>query len=234
MQRDYNKDWREYSTDLIPSKNKLPDFLFKLLEKEGVKTILDLGCGIGKFSIDLYLKGYSVIGVDINPKAIEIAKTEAQKIIDLSSQNYLRFYVGDTNNLNLESSPFDAVLMQLVISIIGGIEHRKQLLQTSRKLLKKGGLLYLSASGVSDDINPKYAKTYEKDFPLTGEQHTYLSKDSEGKILYLTHHFTENELKELLQTNFKYIKIRKEKEASSRRPDEVAYFLYATAKPVNN
>lgn len=230
MQRDYHKDWREYSADIIPSKSKLPDFLYELLEKEGVKTVLDFGCGIGKFAIDLYKKGYSVVGIDINPEAIEKAKAEAQKIIDTSSENYLRFYVGDISDLQLKEAPFDSVLIQLVISIIGGVKDRQQLLKTSRNLLKQGGLLYLSASGVSDDINPKYAETYNRDFPKTGEMHTYFSKDPEGKILYVTHHFTEKELEELLQPNFTHIIIRKEKEASSRRPDEAAYFLYATAE----
>ncbi len=86
MKRDYCKDWKEYPADVIPSKIKLPTFLYELFEKEGVKTILDFGCGIGKFAIDLYRRGYSVVGVDINPKAIE--KAEAEKIINPSSKNY--------------------------------------------------------------------------------------------------------------------------------------------------
>ncbi len=216
--------------DEIPSKDKLPAFLYTVLEKEGVKTILDLSCGIGKLSVELYQSGYSVVGIDINPEAIAKAKAEAQKIFNPSSKNYLRFYVGDIHDLQLEDAPFDAVLMQLVISIIGGVENRKLLLQTGRNLLKRGGLLYLSASGVSDNINPKYAETYKRDFPTTGEMYTYFSKDSEGRILYVTHHFTEKELEKLLQPDFKHIKIRKEKEASSRRHDEAAYFLYATAE----
>ncbi len=230
MQRDFRKDWREYPADKIPSKNKLPDFLFELLKKEQVKTVLDSGCGVGRSAIDLYRRGYSVVGVDINQKAIEKAKAEAQKIIDPPSDNFLRFYVKDITDLQLEEAPFDAVLMQLVISLIGDVDDRKKLLQMSRKLIKPDGILYLSASGVSDDINPKYEETYKKDFPITGEMYTYLSRDSEGRVLYATHHFTEKELKELLQTGFKEIKIIKKKEMSSRRPDEVAYFFYATAR----
>lgn len=229
MQRDHRKDWREYPVDIIPTKDKLPDFLYDLLEKEKVKTILDFGCGIGKFAIELYQKGYSVAGVDINPRAIEKAKEEAKKVIDTSSSNYLRFYIGDIN-LQLEEAPFDIIILQLVISLIGGVKERKQLLQTCRNLLKQNGLLYLSASAVSDDINPKYKEIYQRDFPVTKEMYTYFSRDSDGRILYVTHHFTVKELKGLLQSNFKEIRIRKEKEASSRRADEAAYFFYVTAK----
>jgi len=89
MQRDFRKDWREYPADKIPSKNKLPDFLFEVLKKQGVKTILDLGCGVGKIAVDLHTRGYSVVGVDINP-VVEKAKT-----ID-SPDHFLRFYVKDS------------------------------------------------------------------------------------------------------------------------------------------
>ena len=58
MKRDFREDWREYPADKIPSKSKLPVFLFELLKKEKVKTILDIGCGVGKFA-KLYNKDIS-------------------------------------------------------------------------------------------------------------------------------------------------------------------------------
>ncbi len=227
MQRDYRKDWTDYPIDAIPSKSKLPDFLFELLEKEKAKTILDLGCGIGKFAIELCQKGYSVVGVDINPEAIKKAKAEAQKSISNSAENYLRFYEGDATSLQLTEAPFDAVIMQLVVSIIGGKEERESLFQTAKSLIKKNGLLYLSAVGASEDINPEYAEIYRKDFGFTQEQHTYFSRDNEGKILYATHHFTRNGLEKLLSA-FKEIKIREEFETT--RSGKKARFLYVTAK----
>lgn len=228
MERDYRKDWKEYPVDTIPSKSKLPDFLFELLEKEKVKTILDLGCGTGKFSIELYQKGYSVAGVDINPEAIKKAKEEALKVIAGSSVNYLKFYEGNATDLQLDEAPFDAVLLQLVISIIGNVGDREKLLQTAKKSLKKDGMLYFSAVGASDSINPEYAEIYEKDSALTGEKYTYFSRDSNGKILYATHHFPDHELKELIKKNFKEIKMRKEKETT--RSGKNAYFFYVTAR----
>ena len=52
---------------------------------------------------------------------------------------------------------------------------------------------------------------------------------SEGKVLFVTHHFTEQELRDLL-TEFERVEIIKKKETSSRRPDEVAYFFYVVAR----
>jgi len=96
--------------------------------------------------------------------------------------------------------------------------------------LAPDGWLYLSASGVSDAINPGYAKLYAEDFP-NREWHTYLSRDADGRILYAIHHFTSDELASLLERQgFSSIMVTTEREASSRRPDEAAYFLYATCR----
>ncbi|OGW17388.1 MAG: hypothetical protein A3G93_03895 [Nitrospinae bacterium RIFCSPLOWO2_12_FULL_45_22] len=231
MERDFKKDWREYLPNKIPTKDKLPDYLYEVLEKEGVKTILDLGCGTGRFTIDLAKRGYSVLGVDINPEAIEAAELEAARLHPAERRGRLRFMAGDVLNVELDRASFDAVLLQLVISIIGKAEDRWRLIQVASSLLKPVGILYFSASGVSDEINPTYADLYQKDLPLTGEEYTYFSRDQKtGEILYLTHHFTHEELEELLKEDFEIEMISKEREASSRRPSEAAYFFYVIAR----
>ncbi|MFM8415129.1 MAG: hypothetical protein ACKOCX_10435, partial [Planctomycetota bacterium] len=89
---------------------------------------------------------------------------------------------------------------------------------------------FLSASGVSDDVNPEYARLYAHDSTLTGEAFTYWSRDDTGRVLYATHHFTESELRGLLAAaGLTSIDITPVQEASSRRPQERAIFLYATA-----
>ena len=54
------------------------------------------------------------------------------------------------------------------------------------------------------------------------------SKDDNGCILYETHHFQMMELKLLLENcGFVDVYVQQVKEASSRRPEEAAFFLYA-------
>jgi hypothetical protein len=89
----------------------------------------------------------------------------------------------------------------------------------------------LSASGVSDTINSGYARLYADDLQFTGERHTYLSRNADGEVLYMTHHFTVEELTHLLEeSGFREITVATERETSSRRPDESAYFLSATGR----
>jgi SAM-dependent methyltransferase len=150
-------------------------------------------------------------------------------------------YDSKSDNEEGSTSTFDLVIMQLLISIVGTVEHRHRTLQNASKLLRDGGKIYLSASGISDQINPKYAQLYEQDKPLTGEEYTYYSRGKTttttattstraGRILYTTHHFSVSELEELLNdTGFFDVRIQQRLEHSSRRPDEAAYFLYAVA-----
>tara|TARA_B100000315_G_scaffold254865_1_gene296833 strand:+ start:465 stop:1154 length:690 start_codon:yes stop_codon:yes gene_type:complete len=226
--RDVRKNWREYQPNKIPTKEGVPDYLYTILAGKKVKRILDLGCGTGKLAFDLAKRGYSVTGVDINEEAIKIAN------LSLKSCNHrihLKFLVGDATGLKLDEGPFDAILLQLLISIIGTYEDRIKLIQQVGSWLNPNGILYLSASAVSDEINPKYAELYRKGSTLTGEEYSSFSEDSEtGKVLYMTHHFSKGELGNLLRENFHIDLFNKEKEVSSRRPTEQAYFFYVIAR----
>ena len=60
------------------------------------KTILDLGCGVGRFSHILAKKGANIIGFDISPEAIKLAKeySIAEGISDLCE-----FHVKDLSDM---------------------------------------------------------------------------------------------------------------------------------------
>jgi len=64
-----------YQKDVI-----LPNLL-RLLNIQGGETVLDLGCGPGFFSNEFFKKGAKVIGVDVSPELIEIARKNSPKEI---------------------------------------------------------------------------------------------------------------------------------------------------------
>ncbi len=236
--RDPREDWRRFDVGAIPSKRRTPH-LDRFLAERGPAatglpplTLLDVGCGDGRVSKHLHERGFSVVGVDISPAAVQAA-SELVAAADAPGHS-LRFQEADFaagDPPRIAGSPFDVVVCQLVLSIIGDVRHRKNLVRHLRENQRPGGWLYLSASGVSDAINPGYARLYAEDFPLTGERHTYYSRGEDGRILYLTHHFTVEELVALLEAEgFGQIKVTTERESSSRRPEEEAYFLYATCR----
>lgn len=235
--RDAREDWRRFDAERIPSKASTPQldsFLAGLpaTDRKGLPlALLDVGCGTGRLSRQLYDRGFSVLGVDVNADAVRIARKLAVSADATGRQ--LRFEEADwsSNHAPQLGGPFDVVVCQLVISIIGAPSQRMNLLRHVCHALRPGGWLYLSASGVSDTINAAYARLYAEDFLLTGERHTYLSRDDRCEILYMTHHFTVDELTGLLETaGFGRISITTEQESSSRRPDEAAFFHYVTCQ----
>jgi len=235
--RDARDDWRRFDAAAIPTKHSTPHLDALLREMQTAEArrplaLLDVGCGSGELSRRLFEQGFSVLGVDINPEAIRAAQHLA--VPADAAGRALRFEVADfteETSPSLDGGPFDVVICQLVISIIGTSRNRADLLRHAHALLRPGGCLFLSASGVSDAINPGYARLYAADLPLTGERHTYLSRDARGEVLYMTHHFTPDELTGLLEAaGFAEIQVTTEQETSSRRPDEAAYFLYATCR----
>jgi SAM-dependent methyltransferase len=236
--RNAGDDWRRYPAGAIPSKASTPhlDRFLEGLEPRGVAaepmTLLDVGCGTGRIAKRLFDAGFSVVGVDINPRAIEEASTLAVAS-DVGGPS-LRFVVADVSTAacpKIDGGPFDILVCQLVLSIIGGVGERETLLRHLHEHVRPGGWLFLSASGVSDSINEGYARLYADDAPLTGEPYSYFSRDEKGSILYTTHHFKAEELVVLLEAaGFTEVHVTTEREASSRRPDEAAFFHFVTCR----
>lgn len=93
----YDLDWGKWSRQYVAIiREMLPQ-----LNIDRAK-ILDLACGTGTLSIELAKIGHSVLGVDISPKMIEVAKSKAAKIPNVS------FKIGDMLNFTNEDK-FDCV-----------------------------------------------------------------------------------------------------------------------------
>ncbi|MGD6851757.1 MAG: class I SAM-dependent methyltransferase [Candidatus Bathyarchaeia archaeon] len=72
------------------------------------KRILDLGCGVGRISNRLALRGYEVVGIDLSPLCIADAKKNAQT---LGIANKTRYIVSDFTKLEgLGTEKFDIVV----------------------------------------------------------------------------------------------------------------------------
>jgi SAM-dependent methyltransferase len=75
-----------------------------MLRPEGGERILDLACGTGRHSLELVRRGFSVVGSEISPELVAIAREEA------SAQGLeATFLEGDLRELDFEDE-FDIVL----------------------------------------------------------------------------------------------------------------------------
>ena len=126
--------------------------------------------------------------------------------------------------------PTNLVVSELVLSIVGEEAERRALLGNAYRALRPGGRFTLSASAVSDGINPAYALLGERDFPSTGEIHTYFSGDALGNVLYRTHHFTETSSEGFSRTKASWTSSSGESGSRARRRDEAAFFFYVFSR----
>jgi SAM-dependent methyltransferase len=220
--------WSHFDVGSIPTKTDLTElnhFLDGVCRAGQRQRALEIGCGAGAVAAVLCQRGLALVGVDINAAGVQAARARVPDAV---------FHVRDITaheGLQLAEAPFDIAVCQLVISIVGTCEDRVRMLRNVRAVLEPGGWLFVSASGRSEDINPGYAALYEQDQQATGEYGSYYSRDAAGRVLYPTHHFTEDELVDLLdREGFSTVSILRRREHSSRRPDEAAWFYYATCR----
>ncbi len=156
-----------YGKDLewmIQGAEKGAPLIKEILTEHGVPSglVLDVPCGIGRYSFELAKLGYRVDGLDISPHFIERAKEFASErgVADQCS-----FRVGDMRKLDtsIDSERYDAVLN--LFTSIGYWDDKtdQSILEQFHKVAKKGGLMFLE-TGNRDRIlrNFRTSDVYER------------------------------------------------------------------------
>ena len=121
--------------------------------------ILDLGCGAGRTTINLFKEGYTnITGLDIGDKLIDFAKTYSkEKNLDI------KFVVGDATKLEFEDNSFDIVIFSFNgMQCIPGSDNRKNVLKEVYRVLKPGGYYIFTAHDRHDPIAPQYLPFWDK------------------------------------------------------------------------
>lgn len=107
---------------------------------------LELGCGVGTFSLPLLEEhpGLRLLGVDISGRCVELARAR------LSGFEQAEFRVGDATRLDLPAQSFDLVLGN---SVLHHLDLERTLCEIYR-VLRPGGWLWFSEPSM---LNPQIA-----------------------------------------------------------------------------
>ncbi len=182
------KAYSQMPLDQIPWNNEEPpQILIDLIESKKIepcKTI-DLGCGLGNYSIYLAGKGFEVTGIDFSPTAIKIATENAGR-----KKVTCRFFTGDVLcDLDKLNEGWDFAYEWGLLHLIS-CRNRPKYVESVWRLLNENGK-YLSLCFSEQD----------KFFEGSGKhRETQL-----GNVLYFSN---EEELKELFEPHFKILELR--------------------------
>lgn len=151
----WDQVYRIHKLDEIPWHSRQPDRnLVKLIREKKIKkgSILDMCSGDGTNSIYLASQGFRVVGVDISPTAVEIAKERCAKRnvkCDYSAGDILKIKPDKEFDLILDRGCFHHISRK----------NKPKYVRLVNKLLKKKGKFYLLCFS---DRNPPFEKNISK------------------------------------------------------------------------
>lgn len=190
-------------------------------------NVLDLGCGAGRTTINLYRAGYkNIIGLDLAKSLVSYAKKYCKE-----NNLDIKFLQGDATRLPFEENQFDVV----IFSYNGWIcipeeENRKKALNEIHRVLKKGGLFIFTAQ---DRNNKRFEKSWlaEKQLWKDGQQNKALEMfgdkllpDENGGLGFI-HFYSLAEIREMCEDNgFKVLLNKNNVEIGSK--DETSHETY--------
>ncbi|HEY3973295.1 MAG TPA: methyltransferase domain-containing protein [Candidatus Sulfotelmatobacter sp.] len=155
------------------------EYAFYLLGDVRGKTVVDLGCGTGENIVPLIERGARVIGIDISPDLIELARQRVQKA---GLEAALK--IGSAYDTGLESGSVDVIFCIALIHHLDIARARNEML----RILAKGGVVILKEPvrfsrtyAFLRSLLPAQENISEFEHPLTREELATMTEHFEAQ-----------------------------------------------------
>lgn len=150
------------------------------------KKVLELGCGEGVPALRLAAGGANVVGIDISPNRVEVARRAAHD----RGERHAEFVVADAEDLPFGEGQFDVVCGQ---AILHHLDLERSLAEVARVLKPDGVAVFIEPLGHNPLINLYRARTPTM---RTVDEHPLTARDldalehSFGRVDYSYFHLT--------------------------------------------
>jgi SAM-dependent methyltransferase len=129
--------------------------------------ILDYGCGYGRVLDRLWSLNYrNTVGIDYSPQMVARGRRE---------NPHLACRCVDGLPLDEPDASFDAVILFAVLTCIPQDRAQDEVLREARRLLRPGGVLYLSDMPLQSDS--RAVERYQRDVPRFGMHGVFQTQD---------------------------------------------------------
>lgn len=135
-------------------------FILKTCEIKPGQRLLDLGCGIGRHSLELAEVDIDIVAVDY----IENFLIEAKKQQRLQKKNNVKFIFDDCRNLEFTNEFDAAICLYDVVGSFVNDEENLKIISTIHRALKSGGTVLISV--MNYEVTRHYAQHF---FSLNSE-----------------------------------------------------------------
>lgn len=133
----YYKLKEEYETSACWAKDRIKNVLNLAPPIKKGQKVLDLGCGIGTFTIEFSKLGAFVTAIDSSREALKTAR----ELTALHTQNKPKFILANAACLPLEENQFDLIVCADLIEHLNHTDYLKLLEEAWRVLKPRGKLL---------------------------------------------------------------------------------------------
>ena len=168
-----------------PSDTPFPlEYAFHLLGDVRGKTVLDLGCGSGETLIPLVHRGATVIGIDISPDLVAIAKRRLQDANLVAEARACSAYETGLADRSVDVIFCMSLVHHLYIPMVRN--ELRRILRPNGYIVLKEPIRFSSGYGILRSLLPAHEDISEYEHPLTQEEFADLQRGfiAEGKRFF--------------------------------------------------
>lgn len=162
---------------------------YEEFKKQGVKKILELGCGQGRDTIYFASKGIDVVAIDLSQVAIDaLSKITIEKNLPIRPMIH-----NPCEGIPFDNSYFDAVYSHMFFNMRFTDDQLKYLFVEVNRVLKDGGLNLFSVRSDSDAMYKRGTEVEKNIYDINGFQIRFFTRSDVEDILMVTG-FTANKI----------------------------------------